>query len=474
MSSSDNYYNSKKFKHILTEYEESEKTGHPVFLDSEEFTDIAEYYHMHGQLQKAINVIDYAISIYPGAVAPLIFKARMALLKEGNAEKAREIAAEIDDKTDLDYYYIQAEIMIVEQQEDEADDYLKACYHQIDEEDEQDYVLDVATLFADYDLIDKADEWLQRYNDDSQADYRELLGRILLGKGKYAESEKVFNELIDENPFSSHYWNYLASSQLMANRIHDSIESSEYSIAINPDNEEALLNKANGLYSLGNYEEALEYYRRYTQICPSDETGEMFQGVCLLCLNQLEEAVEHLKNAEKTAPPNSPNLHEIYQELAFTLSRLGFLDAALSYVDKTDQLDCDHNEMMVLRGHLLLEHGQLAEAQTCFGYAVKESGGSPHIFLRIAISVFDNGYLQLAYKMLSILKKSSGNKLQEGYSYLAACCKELGKQNEYMENLRLACHHSPAEARNVLGDYFPEELPPEEYYDYEKRKSKKQ
>lgn len=466
MPVSDNYFDSKEFKRILTEYESSKKTGSPVFLDSEEYTDIAEYYHMKGQLPQAIEAIDYAISIYPGSTAPLIFKARMALLKEDDVKKAEEIVEKIEDKTDLDYYYICAEIMIVEDRVAEADDYLNARYEEIDEEDMQDYVLDVATLYADYDLMNNAYDWLQRYDDDSLAEYRELLGRILLGMGRYAESERLFNELIDENPFSSHYWNYLASSQLMADRIQDSIASSEYSIAINPDNEEALMNKANGLYSLGNYEEALEFYGRYSQRCPNDETGEMFQGICLLCLNRMEEALEHLKKAEKVARHDSPNLHEIYQELAFTLSRLGYLDSALAYVDKTDRIDCDHNEMMVLRGHLLLEHGRLAEAQACFANAVSESGSSPHIFLRIAISVFDNGYTQLAYRMLSILKRSTGNKLTEGYSYLAACCKELGKREEYLENLKKACQMSPAEARNVLGDYFPEHLGPEEYYDY--------
>ena len=426
----DEYFNSKEFKHILAEYEESEKTGQPVFLDADDFTDIAEYYHNMGDMQKATEVINLAASMHPGAAAPLIFKARVALLKQDNPRLADEIAEQISDKTDLDYYYIKAEIMIAEDRIEEANAYLEEKYECIDDVEQEDYILDVVTLFIDYELLDEANEWIQ-------------------------------------HPYSTLYWNYLASLQLMSNHIEDSITSSEYSIAINPNDDEALLNKANALFSLGNFEEALDYYQRFTKLRPDEDAGEMYQGIALLSMNRLEEAVEHLKKAEQLSGDTSPNHVEICQELAFTLSRLHRMDEALMYVNLTDTLVCDHDEMMVLRGHVLLENGQYEEAQRCFSEAVKSSSASPHIYLRIAISVYDNGYNKLAYKMFAILLNSVDDKWYEGYSYMALCCKDLGKRNEYLKYLKKACLLNPWEARTVLGEYFPPEMPPEEYYNYE-------
>lgn len=54
----------------------------------------------------------------------------------------------------------------------------------------------------------------------------------------------------------------------MANNIQESITSSEFSIAINPDDEEAILNKANGLFFLGNVDEAMKYYKTVGYIAP--------------------------------------------------------------------------------------------------------------------------------------------------------------------------------------------------------------
>ena len=122
------------------------------------------------------------------------------------------------------------------------------------------------------------------------------------------------------------------------------------------------------------------------------------------------------------------------------------------YVNLTDTLVCDHDEMMVLRGHVLLENGQYEEAQRCFSEAVKSSSASPHIYLRIAISVYDNGYNKLAYKMFAILLNSVDDKWYEGYSYMALCCKDLGKRNEYLKYLKKACQLNPWEARTVLGE----------------------
>ena len=75
----------------------------------------------------------------------------------------------------------------------------------------------------------------------------------------------------------------------MSNRINDSITSSEYSIAINPNDEEALLNKANGLFSLGNFKEALKFYERFHQLCPDEGAATMFIGNCLLNIGKTEE-----------------------------------------------------------------------------------------------------------------------------------------------------------------------------------------
>lgn len=469
------YFDSKEFKEDLRRYEEMIHGGETTYLDSEQLTDIAEYYHSRGKIDDAVSVATYAIDLFNGATAPLVFMARMMLVRDNNPESAEEYARQIEDKSDLDYYYIEAEIMIAKGQYTEANEYLHSCFDTLEDPlDRSDFILDAATLMADYEQMEMAHEWLKQSNETECNDYQEALGRILFSKGDYAESERIFTRLIDENPFSAYYWNQLSASQLMQDNIHEAITSSEYALAIDPNDEEAILNKANGLLMLYNYEEALRYYHQYSELHPLEAVGDLYQGICLFNLNRLEEAIEHLKKAEVNyRGENKQYQQEIYQELAFALSRSGRLDEALYYVNKTDDIDCNHEEMMVLKGHLYLEHQRIDEAQMCFQKAVDASKMSPDILLRIAISVYDNNYINLAYNMFySLLEASDGN-IHDGYSYLAVCAYELGNYDDYLQYLRKAIIENPREARNVLNGLFPEDMEPERYYEEAKRQLKK-
>lgn len=463
----DKYFDSSEFKEKLERYEQAERSGQQAFFGSDDLSDIAEYYYNEGNKAKAVNILDYAITTFPGAALPLVLRARTALLEEKDLAAAKHYAGMVVDKLDLDYIYLEAELMISEKRVEEADAFLHDRMDKIEEDDLPDYVLDVAALYADYNLMDKAQLWLSLSNEPELADYKELKGRIAYSKGNYEESENIFEELLDDDPYSNKFWNSLASTQYMRDRINDSITSSEFSIAINPNDEEAILNKANGLFSLGNYEEALEYYKRFTEICPDEETGYMFQGNALLNMNRLKEAEELLKIAERKALKSKNNLSEIYQQLAFTMSLDGKLDEALAYIGKASELPgADRIDLLILKGHVLLDHNHVAKAQKCFVLAWTSSGHSQSVLLRIATSIFDCGYASIAYKMFKHVLGHGEDTANEGFSYMAYCCKQLERHDEFLHYLKKACELNPREAKLVLSELFPKGLSTDEYYDY--------
>ncbi|MBQ7422837.1 MAG: tetratricopeptide repeat protein, partial [Prevotella sp.] len=336
----DKYYSSEQFRTILKKYEDMNKLGVSSYLDAEELTDVAEFYHMQGNIQQALEAVDMALRIFPGATTPIVFKARVALLIDNDIQKAYEMIEQIKDKSDIEYTYIKAETMLADYHAKEADSLLSERFNDF-AGDKEDFILDAATLFADYDEYDLAEKWLSQSSLHEENDYKDVQARILMERGKYAESESLFNELIDRDPFSSVYWNRLASSQFMRNSIQESITSSEFSIAINPNDDEAILNKANGLFSLGNFEEALEYYKKFCLLQPANETGELFQGITLGNLDKPEEAIEHLEKALILARKTTNNIQQILQELAFHESRLGHVDKAMNYLDQNEKAGAD-------------------------------------------------------------------------------------------------------------------------------------
>ena len=142
-------------------------------------------------------------------------------------------------------------------------------------------------------------------------------------------------------------------------------------------------------------------------------------------------------------------------------------DEALTYIDKmSTEPGADPYEVLVMRGHLLMEGGRLEDGQACYMKAISDSAGAPQVFLRIAISIYDLGYYQHSYRMFQILRDCTDDSRTDGYSYEALCCYALGRYDEFKENVRLACEKNPTEAQMVLAEFFPPELGPQDYYQW--------
>lgn len=473
MSDGTEYFDSKEFQEILKQYEASIKSGHPIYMDADDLADIADYYQYQGKPEEAENAIQLAIQFNPEAVGPLLYKAREAL-NRNDFQTAKAYAVQVKAVDELEYLYLQGEILICEGKTEEADELFRQHFKEVPPDEHIDFVYDVANLFSEYNNHEKAFEWVARSKGDDSEDFKELMARTLFGLGKYEDSSKIFNELIDQHPYSKRYWNALASAQFMNEDYTGSITSSEYAIAIDPNDPESILSKANGLYNLENFEEALNYFERYTDKMECDEFGYLHQGTCLINLGRNEEALERLKKAEEVAESDSPYLPEIYQELAFAYSEQKQTETALKYVDKTKTLDCDHIDMEVVRGHILLANKRLEEAEQTFKNAIIMSGNAPKTMLRIMVSLYDNRLVTASYKLFKKFFEYVGNDWNDGYAYMALCCWDMNNVEEFLYYLAKAVERNPKEAKLVLGHLFPDGMKPTEYQTYIKEKLQEQ
>lgn len=461
------YFESEEFRDILKEYEEKDRLGGPLFMDLDDMADVADYYHMNGQVDEAMAIIERAQELYPGATPPLVYKIHNALDNQ-DIDEAYRLLGMIDDKQDLEYLLIQGEILIAQDRIDEAEQLFSERFRTITPEQHQDFVVDVANIYSNYNVHDKAMQWSTRALPEDTDDFRELMARTLFGLGKYDESEQLFNELIDRHPYSVDYWNAIASTQYMKGDYNAAVTSSEYAIAIDPDNAEALQGKANGLQRLENHEEAVKYFERYLEKIPDDELALLNLGVCLINLGKLYEATTRLHQALDVAQEDSPYLAEIYQELGFAYSELHQPKTALHYLEKTDDMDCDHTEVMVVKGHVHLANGNIKKAEEIFRKIIEDPETPPRALLRILVSLYDNKYVHAAYKMFPHYFEVVGDDSKEGYSYMALCCWDLQRYEEFLKCLEKAVERNPQEARLVLSPLFPQGTDPTEYYNYMK------
>ena len=138
-------------------------------------------------------------------------------------------------------------------------------------------------------------------------------------------------------------------------------------------------------------------------------------------------------------------------------------------IDIAMELPGDITELRVIRGHILLENGLLKEAEESFKEAIRESDNSPSVLLRIIVSLYDNRYVNASYEMFKKffdVVNEYDPSFNKGHAYMALCCYDLKKKDEFLEYLSLGVEKNPRETRMVLGHLFPEGMEPSEYVHY--------
>lgn len=333
------YFEDKEFREKLRSYEAAMETGGAICLDDDDLTDIIDYYNYRKEYQKAADVAEYALGLYPGSAGPLVFKIRRAL-DAGDASTAYALAEMIEDKSQVEYYYIRAEIELAQNCLRDAERILLKRFmeEEDDEEDRNDYCLDCADLYIDYGAYDLASRWLERCSDEENADYLELRGRCAYGVNDYSTAEMLLGKLIDMNPYKYRYWNILSEMQADEGKISEAVTSSGYSLAICPDNLGGLVGLTRGMLELGNTPKAIEFIYRAADIYK--DLPDMYVKFMSLLLHfgKVKEAYDFFKYAP-TNGSRPANIYAGYSYMAIACNELGLKEE----FEENLRIAIDHN-----------------------------------------------------------------------------------------------------------------------------------
>ena len=86
--------------------------------------------------------------------------------------------------------------------------------------------------------------------------------------------------------------------------------------------------------------------------------------------------------------------------------------------------------------------------------------------LRVGVSLYDNDFVEIAYKILSSLDATDLDKIPQAHAYLSICAHDLNMRDAFLQHLKEAIEKSPIATRALLGTMFPEGMSPNEYYNY--------
>ncbi|MCQ2094188.1 MAG: hypothetical protein MJY81_04240 [Bacteroidaceae bacterium] len=472
----DDLYESREFAALLHNYEKAKLQGTSLYLDSDDFVDIAEYYMENGSISKMLDVAEDGLSLHPDDEYLLSLKIN-ALISMHRFDDAALLLDSINPKTDHDVYYFRAQLACaVDGDDGKATElfrkWLKLERNECDsmKNKEEGYnrfkdavyhvIISFSDLSVNPDVQSSIDLWTKEYVDlfsPLDGDNTDMDVARSCHDAELIEREiEVYTQCLDNNPYIPQGWTYLASLQNVQGHIEDSLNSAENALAIDPDDLQAILVRAHSCYDLQNYAQSLVDYKRYYNET-EDASFFMVMGSCAMHIGQKEEGFELLKKAREFCTRHSRNKEEQAYNRAYISDSLalgGFFKEALTMINLALRPFPENPNFLLQKGNILLSLDRIKMAVDTYSEAAKCA--SPKIVPTVVMAgceLMDKGYLRAAILFFNMaLKAEDEYDSVTAYAYLAYIYYLLKETEPFQYNLECACMEVPFIVKALWGD----------------------
>jgi tetratricopeptide (TPR) repeat protein len=248
----------------------------------------------------------------------------------------------------------------------------------ISEEDQNVYV-DIAGLYIQIDNIPKGLFWFQKalaLNPDNE-DIVWTIAECCAGIGRYEEAIQYYNQLIDQQPYSSDYWTGLAKVYFAQEHYDKTIEACDFALIGESITglSDAHLFKAHSLFQLQNYTESIKEYQEVL----AQEGGFLpeyiytYIGSCYNEMSEWEQACIYYEKALQGVNALEPEKEtEAYMLLAFCHYKAGRWEKAQELCRIMEDLYPDTPEPYLLDGRIYFQNNDKENAARCWEYMLNK------------------------------------------------------------------------------------------------------
>lgn len=433
------YFEDPEFKEALEKYEGMVESHTPAYFDADELTDIAEYYASNGRHKDAEKVINFALKLHPNDTDALIFQAR-SLALEGKLDEAYKVADLIEDRTDREFKFLQADLLMEEGRMEEADEIFKQLV--IDEENDLDTLLDIILDYIDVNQKVYAENWLiymakwfdlTKLPQKSQR-YRDVLCDFYAMFNKPDMIIPYLRMTLDQHPYSVQHWNELGKCYLQLDKFDEAHEAFDFALAIDDKDEVALALKAFTYKHSVNLEDAIRMYKKLVEV-----TGNKIQPLMTLATTYFEaqdyeSALKYMLDLyDRKSELSEYEQAELNTNLALCYAGMGTPKDGYEYIRTAKDQNGKDPEICVNIGRFYLMNDDLTDdereeiALSEFNDALKcTPDDERYDTLRsIASTCFDTHNFKLAAKYFEQIISEFPLKAKINYLFLVYCYFQL-------------------------------------------------
>ncbi len=215
------------------------------------------------------------------------------------------------------------------------------------------------------------------------------------------------NTIEKDNPVIQRH---LAACLFFKNEFIPAIKILDNLIKLQPKNYLLLINKANILQSLDQYDESIELYEKAIEIEPNCWEGWTNKGNAFTNVGNFNAAIQCHNKALKIKPENAI----VHLNLAITLYGNNKHEEAIKWIDSSILLNNKNDNAWNTKGKILAEIERAEEAIKCYCEAIKlnKSNASAHenlAILYLSQGKYKQGWEEYEWRWKSINFKSKNN-----------------------------------------------------------------
>lgn len=299
-----------------------------------------------------------------------------------------------------------------------------------------------------------------------------LIGKMLMDKGKVNEAVKFFNRSLDnlngyENFVKEAYKTYNISEDLFDTPFNNlswaynelgeyekSLEYIEQSLRILPNEENEYVNKGNALYALGRYEDALQSFDKAISKNTKCDYAYFGKGLVYLDNEKYDKALIEFNNCLKYAPNDLDA--KLYKVLCHLYS--GDKSTALEYINKLIDEEKNNSDVYEVKGIVLEYTSGYEEVIEYYEEVCNKFPENYLMRIKLGELYYNLGnYNKSLEHYLKLLDGYPGDlRLYADVAYNYSALNELDKAVEYC-NSALSIDKSSSFIYNVMGNIYGEQ-----------------
>ncbi|MCH2045864.1 MAG: tetratricopeptide repeat protein [Saprospiraceae bacterium] len=413
---------------IVLHYESMLLEGSIGFLDTEAFLHLIDYYEENNQLNKALEVISYALDQHQYSATFHLRKAQL-LIEQDQLEQATTALekAKIFEPTNTDILLTEVDLLQHNERYNQALDLIESIYIAADSSDYQEIsVVKANVLEAKGDYTAAFDAWWEVLWAEPQSDLAaSRLWMCTELTQDYPKAIQKHKELLDKDPYAYWAWYNLGYAYSKIEAYEKAIEAYDYAIVVNEEFEFAYRDCVDCLCEIEDYQGALQYLEDYREHFELDATVFYLFGNCYEGMGDYAKARTYYAKAAQQESLDGL----VYFRMGLCYVKQGCWKLACATLEKAHTLDKENLDFVLALAQVHQELENTEEVHNFYHKALELQIDLPSIWLGYIRFLIEQGAYLVAAELVEEARKYTTS-LQIDYAeaaiYLSAGNRQEG------------------------------------------------